>query len=85
MNDNAHIESFCHSLKAEWLFGRTFQTEADLRTTLLDYVHFYNRHRLHSSLGYLHPVAFKAQVPILRGVNETGASSLASLAAECPR
>jgi transposase InsO family protein len=85
MNDNAHIESFFHSLKTEWLFGMTFDTEADLRATLFDYVHFYNRHRLHSSLGYLPPVAFEAQSPILRGVNETGASSLAALAADARR
>lgn len=69
MNDNAHMESFFHSLKTEWLFGMTFQTDSDLRAALLDYVRFYNRQRLHSSLGYLPPAVFEAQVPIQRGVN----------------
>lgn len=69
MNDNAHMESFFHSLKTEWLFGMTFHTEADLRVALLEYVHFYNRRRLHSSLDYLPPVAFEARSPIHVGVN----------------
>jgi putative transposase len=69
MNDNAHMESFFHSLKTEWLFGMTFQKDADLRATLLDYVGFYNRRRLHSSLGYLPPAVFEAQVPNHTGVN----------------
>jgi transposase InsO family protein len=69
MNDNAHMESFFHSLKTEWLFGMTFQTDSDLRAALLDYVGFYNRQRLHSSLGYLPPAIFEAQAPIHNGVN----------------
>lgn len=69
MNDNAHMESFFHSLKTEWLFGKTFQTESDLRAALFDYVRFYNQRRLHSSLGYLPPAVFEAQAPIHRGVN----------------
>lgn len=69
MNDNAHMESFFHSLKTEWLFGKTFQTESELRAALFHYVRFYNQRRLHSSLGYLSPAVFEAQVPIQRDVN----------------
>jgi putative transposase len=69
MNDNAHMESFFHSLKTEWLFGKTFQTESELRAALFDYIRFYNQRRLHSSLGYLSPAVFEAQVPIHTGVN----------------
>ncbi len=69
MNDNAHMESFFHSLKTEWLFGKTFRTETELRVALLEYLHFYNRRRLHSSLDYLPPVAFEARSPIHAGVN----------------
>jgi len=69
MNDNAHMESFFHSLKTEWLYGMTFQTEVHLRAALLDYVRFYNQQRLHSSLGYLPPAVFEAQFPIHTSVN----------------
>jgi transposase InsO family protein len=69
MNDNAHMESFFHSLKTEWLFGMTFPTENDLRAALSEYVRFYNQKRLHSSLGYLPPAVFEARVPIHTGVN----------------
>jgi transposase InsO family protein len=69
MNDNAHMESFFHSLKTEWLFGMRFQADSELRTALLDYVRFYNQQRLHSSLGYLPPAIFEAQAPIHSGVN----------------
>ena len=69
MNDNAHMESFFHSLKTEWLFGITFHTDSDLRRAISDYVRFYNRKRLHSSLGYLSPVAFEARCPNNPGVN----------------
>ena len=70
MNDNAHMESFFHSLKTEWLFGMTLPDR--LRHSgrlLLDYVRFYNQQRLHSSLGYLPPAIFEAQAPIHSGVN----------------
>jgi transposase InsO family protein len=69
MNDNAHMESFFHSLKTEWLYGMSFQTDASLRLAVADYVRFYNRQRLHSSLGYLPPAAFEAQSPIRTSVN----------------
>jgi transposase InsO family protein len=69
MNDNAHMESFFHSLKTEWLFGMTFRTDSDLRAALSDYVRFYNRRRPHSSLGYLPPVTFEARCPNNPGVN----------------
>ena len=69
MNDNAHMESFFHSLKTEWLYGMTFHTDSGLRAALFDYVRFYNQQRLHSSLGYLPPVVFEARTPNHPGVN----------------
>ena len=61
MNDNAHMESFFHSMKAESLYGKTFDTEGQLRRTLHSYIAFYNQQRLHSSLRYLPPAAFERQ------------------------
>lgn len=59
MNDNAHMESFFHSLKTEYLYGKRFDTDAQLRLTLLSYLQFYNHTRLHSSLDHLCPAVFE--------------------------
>jgi len=53
MNDNAHMESFFHSMKGEELYGKKFETEQQLRGVLTSYIRFYNDRRLHSSLQYL--------------------------------
>jgi putative transposase len=57
--DNAHMESFFHSLKAEALHGISFASEAALRATIRRYVHYYNHRRAHSALKYLSPVDFE--------------------------
>jgi len=57
--DNAHAESFFHSLKAELTRGATFATERALRRQLAGYMRYYNTVRLHSSLQYLSPLAFE--------------------------
>lgn len=62
MNDNAHMESFFHSLKTEELYGRTFTLDDDLRKVLLSYIQFYNQQRLHSSIGYRSPAMFEKSV-----------------------
>ena len=58
-DENAHIESFFHSLKAELIHGRSFGTVAELRQQLRRYVQYYNHQRLHSSLGYQSPVDYE--------------------------
>lgn len=61
--DNAFIESFWSSLKYETVFGRSFATRAEARTAIFDYIEtFYNRIRLHSSLGYVSPITFESQL-----------------------
>jgi len=59
--DNAHMESFFHTLKAETTRGVTFAAEGPLRALLRRYVQYYNHERLHSALGYQSPVAFEAR------------------------
>lgn len=59
--DNAHMESFFHSLKAELTRGVVFPTEHALRRALHRYVRYYNATRLHSALGYRSPIAFECQ------------------------
>lgn len=61
--DNAFIESFWSSLKHETVYHRKFATRAEARTALFDYIEsFYNRTRLHSSLGYLSPINFESHL-----------------------
>jgi len=58
--DNAHMESFFHSLKGEWINGNKYATVDALRNAIRDYiVNFYNRTRLHSSLNYCSPNEFE--------------------------
>jgi putative transposase len=59
--DNAHAESFFHSLKAELTRGVVYGSDRTLRTALRAYVHYYNTIRLHSGLCYLSPLAFEQQ------------------------
>jgi transposase InsO family protein len=69
MNDNAHMESFFHSLKSERLNGITFATDAHLKRELSSYFSFYNRVRLHSSLDYSSPATFESTTLIQPSVN----------------
>lgn len=59
--DNAHMESFFHSLKSEWIHGHHFDGTHDLKKALREYIdRFYNPVRLHSGIGYRPPVAMEA-------------------------
>jgi putative transposase len=59
MNDNAHMESFFHSLKAEELAGRRFETEDELVRAIRSFITRYNQSRLHSSLGMRSPIDYE--------------------------
>jgi len=58
--DNAVTESAIGTLKSECLFGKVFRTRAEARSEIFDYIEtFYNRRRLHSSLGNVSPEAYE--------------------------
>ncbi len=58
--DNAPMESFFASLKKELVHDEDYQTRAETRASLFEYIEvFYNRIRRHSSLGYRSPVEFE--------------------------
>jgi transposase InsO family protein len=58
--DNAHMESFWGTLKAELIAHRRFASRREAWLAIFDYVEtFYNRVRLHSALGFQSPVDFE--------------------------
>jgi putative transposase len=59
MNDNAHMESFFHSMKADVIHGCIFNDDRELTTVVKSYMPFYNGTRMHSSLGYQTPVTYE--------------------------
>ena len=58
--DNAAAESLFATLKTELVHRLAFQTRAEARTKIFEFIEsFYNRERLHSTLGYKTPVEFE--------------------------
>lgn len=58
--DNAVMESFWSTLKAERTDHQDYHTHATARVDIFRYLEgFYNRQRRHSTLGYLSPIAFE--------------------------
>lgn len=59
--DNATMEAFWSTLKMELIYRCKFLTRAAATTAIFDYIErFYNRVRLHSSLGYQSPLDFES-------------------------
>lgn len=76
--DNAQAESFFSRCKAELLEGGVFEDLAQARSEIFSYLEgYYNRVRVHSSLGYLSPIEFEAALKLKKkGAKESLVSIL---------
>jgi len=60
--DNAVAESFFATIKTELVYGRSWPTRLELRAAVFEYIEvFYNRRRLHSSVGYKTPAQVESE------------------------
>ena len=58
--DNAAMESFFATLKKELVHQERYTTRAAAKRSIFEYIEvFYNRERIHSSLGYISPAEFE--------------------------
>jgi len=62
LGDNAEMESFFHSFKADAIHGLQFKNDSQIRAQLLWYVPFYNNRRIHSTIDYRSPVDYERLV-----------------------
>jgi putative transposase len=59
-HDNAVAESFFSHLKNELIYHRDFADRDEARSAIFDYIEvFYNRQRLHQTLGYKTPIEYE--------------------------
>jgi transposase InsO family protein len=74
--DNAQAESFFSRFKAELIEGGVFEDLEQARSEIFSYIEgYYNRVRLHSSLGYLSPMEYELE---LKNKNRGGKESFLS-------
>lgn len=60
--DNAVVETFFKSLKAEMLWRQSWPTRRQATAAIFQYINgFYNPRRRHSYLGIISPLAFEAK------------------------
>jgi putative transposase len=61
--DNAPMESFFKTFKCELVYQEHYATRAEAAAAIHPYIElFYNRQRLHSSLGYRSPAEYERQL-----------------------
>ncbi len=53
--DNAMVESYFHTLKAELVHQVSFKDRIEAVAKIVEYIEFYNRERLHSQIGFATP------------------------------
>jgi hypothetical protein len=81
--DNAVCESFFASLKKELTRRRSWPTRRELQTATFAWIEgWYNRSRLHSTLGYLSPADYEHNYTLTEG--DRARSGIRRIARTCP-
>lgn len=63
--DNAYAESFFATLKKELIYRSKYQTREEARKSIFEYIEvWYNRQRIHSSIGYQTPVQYEESLAV---------------------
>jgi transposase InsO family protein len=63
--DNAVAESFFKTLKSELIHSAQPTTMAETKVDVFEFIEiWYNRKRMHASLGYLTPVEYEAKLKV---------------------
>jgi putative transposase len=57
--DNALAESFVDSFKTELIADRVWRTRSQLELAVVEYISWFNHHRLHEALGDIPPAEFE--------------------------
>jgi len=58
--DNAFVETFFRTLKVELVYRTKFKTRDEAKATIFEFIEvWYNRQRIHSSLGYQTPIDYE--------------------------
>lgn len=58
--DNSYAESFFATLKKELIYRNHYETKDAAKKAIFEYIEvWYNRQRIHSSIGYMTPVQFE--------------------------
>ncbi len=69
--DNAAVETFFKTIKAELIWRRSWETRRQAEMAIFEYINgFYNPRRRHSALGRKSPVAFERKVRWLKRILE---------------
>ncbi|MBD8499743.1 IS3 family transposase [Paenibacillus arenosi] len=57
--DNAVAEATFKIMKTEFIHQMSFRSLPHLKVELNDYINWYNRHRIHGTLGYVSPIEYR--------------------------
>jgi transposase InsO family protein len=67
--DNAAMESFFHTLKVELIQRKKYKSREEAKQDIFEYIEiYYNRQRIHSSIGYLTPSEFEMSFNLNKNV-----------------